>query len=447
MAGLCFSLPDVVLIPFDAKVTSIDLHGTASIQTARGSVVMDGHGSRQATLFFPPEATVKIVLPDGSIQPINALSVRLTEYTVGPSGPAAMPAELPPSSAYTYCVELSVDEAESANAKELIFSEPISFYVDNYLGFPTGGQVPVGSYDRSRGVWIPENDGRIVEILRIENGLAQLDTNGDGNADNGISLNVSQAERAELAFLYSTSQSLWRVPVNHFSPFDCNWPSVLAEDAHPPNVDKPEGETTVGDNPVDSGDGWGRIEFQNQLIKESLHITGTPHSLNYASDRIPGRKAACTLQIPVSGVTIPNSLREIELEIKVAGKRMLHTFAPEPNLDYIFTWDGSDVFGRFLQGEIPITIRIGYKYQMFYAQPPAPPSFGRPSGKLLASNVPSIAQTTLWQEHQTHVSRWDARGQGLGGWTFDIHHAYSPLGGTLYLGNGQRRQVVIIKKR
>ena len=141
------------------------------------------------------------------------------------------------------------------------------------------------------------------------------------------------------------------------------------------------------------------------------------------------------------GVAIPDSLREIELEIKVAGKRISHTFAPEPNLDYIFTWDGSDMFGRFLQGEIPITIRIGYKYQMFYAQPPAPPSFGRPSGKLLASNVPSIAQTTLWQEHQTHVSRWDARGQGLGGWTFDIHHAYSPLGGTLYLGNGQRRQV------
>ena len=33
------------------------------------------------------------------------LSVRATEYTVSDSGPAAMPAALPPTSAYTYAVE------------------------------------------------------------------------------------------------------------------------------------------------------------------------------------------------------------------------------------------------------------------------------------------------------------------------------------------------------
>ena len=47
--------------------------------------------------------------PDGQLP-------RATEYTVGANATAAMPAMLPPISAYTYAAELSVDEAIAAGA-------------------------------------------------------------------------------------------------------------------------------------------------------------------------------------------------------------------------------------------------------------------------------------------------------------------------------------------
>jgi hypothetical protein len=49
-------------------------------------------------------------------------------------------------------------------------------------------------------------------------------------------------------------------------------------------------------------------------------ITGTPYQLRYGSDRTPGHKAAFTLDIPLSGGSVPASLRRIELEIFVAGR-------------------------------------------------------------------------------------------------------------------------------
>ena len=57
-----------------------------------------------------------------------------------------MPGELPPSSGYTYAVELSADEALAAGAQEVRFSSPVPFYVENFVGFPVGSLVPAGFY-------------------------------------------------------------------------------------------------------------------------------------------------------------------------------------------------------------------------------------------------------------------------------------------------------------
>lgn len=100
-------LPDVVLVSLDPQVTAIDLSSTASIQVAQGTPVVDADGSRQATLLFSQGTAASMTLPDGSTKPLTNLSVRATEYTVGPNGRDAMPAELPPTSGYTYAAELS----------------------------------------------------------------------------------------------------------------------------------------------------------------------------------------------------------------------------------------------------------------------------------------------------------------------------------------------------
>ncbi|HZH79075.1 MAG TPA: carboxypeptidase regulatory-like domain-containing protein, partial [Archangium sp.] len=154
-------LPEVVLVPLDAQATAVDFSGASgAIQVARGSVQADADGTRQATLLFAPGTQATLVLPDGTQQPLYGATVRATEYTVGEAGPASMPGELPPTSGYTYAVELSVDEALAVGAPEVRFSKPVASYVKNFLGFPVGrgeagrhGGRAAGRRFLARGTW------------------------------------------------------------------------------------------------------------------------------------------------------------------------------------------------------------------------------------------------------------------------------------------------------
>ena len=137
---------------------------------------------------------------------------------------------MPPTSAYTYCVEFSADEALAAGARSVQFNQPVIAYLENFLNFPVGIGVPVGYYDRAKGVWVPSPDGRVIKIISITGGLADLDTDGDGVVDNGVALGVTVAERQKLAGLYTAGQTLWRVSIAHFTTYDCNYGIV------PPSV-------------------------------------------------------------------------------------------------------------------------------------------------------------------------------------------------------------------
>ena len=55
-----------------------------------------------------------------------------------------MPAPLPPTSGYTYALELTADEALAAGATHVTFDPPLAFYVENFLDFPVGEVVPAG---------------------------------------------------------------------------------------------------------------------------------------------------------------------------------------------------------------------------------------------------------------------------------------------------------------
>src|SRR4030095_16326711 len=156
--------------------------------------------------------TAEMVLPDGSAQALENLQVRATEFTIGPTGPAAMPAALPANSGYTYAVEFTVDDALATAAQDVRFSRPVIHYVENFLNFPVGTIVPVGFYDRQKAVWIPSDNGRVIQSLNINNGLAELDRDGSGMAaDAGAlaQLNITEAERQRLATLHPSSQNLW----------------------------------------------------------------------------------------------------------------------------------------------------------------------------------------------------------------------------------------------
>jgi RHS repeat-associated protein len=437
-------LPDVALVPLDSQATAI-ASGAAAIQVARGTRMTDAAGGRQSTLLFMPGTTASMTLPNGSVQPLAGFTVRATEFTVGPFGPAAMPGLLPATSAYTYAVELSADEALAAAAVQVTFSQPVIKYLDNFLGFPVGWIVPVGYFDRQRAVWVASDNGRVVKIVAITAGLAELDTDGDGAVDNGVALGVTVAERQTLATLYAAGQSLWRAPIPHFTPWDLNHPWAPPADAVPPRqpVARPPG--------VDDGCNWvgSIIQCHNQTVAEELAVTGTRYRLRHQSDRTPGYLVAYTIDIPISGATVPASLKRIRLELAIAGRRFTHELSAAPNQSYRFTWDGLDAYGRRLLGAAQLYVKIGYVYDLFYFPPAdAAQAFaqisraagtGTSSGITLA--VPDVTrnEVTISQEYKTSVGAWDARASGLGGWSLDIHHGYDPAGGVVYLGSGGRR--------
>lgn len=444
---------DVVLIALDAVANPVDLGGGAGLQIARGAPVADADGERTATLIFPPGVRGEMVLPDGTRLPLAEVTVRATEYTVGESGPQAMPGELPPTSGYTYAAELSVDEAMAAGAREVRFDRPVYFYVDNFLGFPVGGIVPVGWYDRDKAAWIPSDNGRVIRILSIETGLAILDVTGSGTPSSASALGalgITEAERAALAELYPVGASLWRSPVQHFTPWDCNWPYGPPNGALPPQV-VPETESEVDvSTEVEQLEEEPEceigsiIECQNQVLGQHVPLVGTPFGLNYRSDRTPGRKAAYSISIPLSGITLPPNVRRIELQITVAGRRIRESFQALLNQTYSFSWDGLDAFGRKVRGTQRAAIEIGYVYPAVYRSPAtfarsfAIPGTSAITGSRLRDEV------TLWRNFTRTIGAYDARVPGLGGWTLDVHHHYDPVGRVLLKGSGQRRSAAAL---
>ncbi|HLP40799.1 MAG TPA: fibronectin type III domain-containing protein, partial [Fibrobacteria bacterium] len=131
-------LDTVTLVTRDTVVNTVDLSSAAPMQAIQAGGVTDESGTRRATLIVPSGARASLLLPDGTRQPLGSMRVRMTEYTVGAAGPSAMPASLPPSSAYTYALDYSVEEALAANAGGVVFETPIHGYVENFVGIPVG---------------------------------------------------------------------------------------------------------------------------------------------------------------------------------------------------------------------------------------------------------------------------------------------------------------------
>jgi RHS repeat-associated protein len=363
-----------------------------------------------------------------------------------------MPATLPATSAYTYAVDFSADEAVAAGATQVTFTPPIISYTENFRNFAVGGNVPVGYYDSARAAWIPSANGRVLQILARANGLAELDVAGHGvpaDAAALAALGITDAERQQLAVLYQPGQSLWRVTLSHFSPYDPNWGVGWPPDATPP--DQPDPTAGLPDDPCTQAGSI--IECQTQVLGEMVPITGTPFTLHYQSDRVPGRRDLFTLDIPLSGPQLPKSIVAITYAVEVAGRRLPddpnvpNTIAGNwsnlANQSRSVTWDGKDAYGHLAQGRQLARVLIGYVYPCVYS---IPANFGAGGGGGQASVVGTSTNCTivLWQVHRSFLGAWNALPQGLGGWSLTVHHAYDPVGQVLYLGNGGRRSAAAL---
>ncbi|MBI4954921.1 MAG: hypothetical protein HY908_23060, partial [Myxococcales bacterium] len=375
-------------------------------------------------------------------------------YTVGPLGPKAMPGELPPASAYTYAVEIGADEAVAAGATSVRLSAPAAFYVENFLSLPVGAHVPLGAFDLGRGEWLAEPDGRVVKVVGVSGGAAELDVDGDGLADDAsalAALGVSDEERGVLAQLYGVGAALWRVQIAHLTPFDCNMPSIPepldpcrpldpscggGDEPHPHDDDDDDDEPECGSI----------IECTGQALGEAIDVTGTPFRLHYSSRRAPGRVSDKTIDIPLMGSVTPQGLQRIELRVVVAGRAYSSTYmcggVPDPCAPggaTQLTWDGNDAYRRAVRGAQPVVVEITYWYSALYQSAAEyARSFALPSsGTALAPRARrDLGAARAWA---MRLGTPDASGVGLGGATLSAHHAYDPIGRTLYLGDGRLR--------
>ncbi|NQX59987.1 S-layer homology domain-containing protein [Paenibacillus qinlingensis] len=445
ISGDYAAIPDVVMTAYDTKVTVVDLMEAEQVQSAQGSTVSDSAGQRTPTVIIPKGVTGSMRLPDGTMQQLTEIHLRATEYTVGEQGMKAMPGDLPSYVGYTHAVELSADEAVATQASKVLFNQPLYYYVENYLEFPIGEIVPTGYFDRLLGIWVASNNGKVLRIVSIDNGVAQIDTDGDGSEDSEerlLELGFTEEERVKLAELYLPGQSLWRTPIEHFTPWDTNWPYGPPLDAiSPPDKSPNFNQIDIKDPCEQSGS---IIGCQNQTLGEIIPIPGTGLALTYNSERTEGFLPKSRLEIPVSGATpMPASLKYMTVQIDIGGITYSKQFAALSNQQWTFDWNGMDAYQRSLTGAHPYTVTVAYHYAARYYRSAA--EFNQSFGRVTATGVAigradaqrEVTTSRTWNgQLESPVNRYEE--SGIAGWSLDVHHIYDPTQKMLHTGNHQQ---------
>ena len=192
-------------------------------------------------------------------------------------------------------------------------------------------------------------------------------------------------------------------------------------------------------------------------------------TLDYSTERTPGWRVDETLQIPITGGTLPPLLKGISMTIDVAGEKIEKRWCDPsyattgaatckdyplitPNLDYAFRWDGLDAYDRAIQGRVTAKINVIYVYDFKYyeATEDFDSSFGQFGsdtqvfdGRFACGNRSGSMDTHFFcgipigQTITRAIGSWDARPtDGLGGWSLNEHHAYDPVERALRRGDG-----------
>lgn len=360
---------DAVMTPLDLNVTRVNFGQAAGVQLARGSINRDSRGPRRSTLMVPPGTTAQLVLPSGTVQPLTQGSVRVTEYTVGPQGKAAMPAEVPPNTGYTHAFELSLDEAIAAGASTVEFSAPLPLYVENFTQMPIGSEVPLGFYDLDCGCWKATRNARVVKVLSIVAGRAQVDTNGDGQADSAealLQLGITSAELSWLSGLYTPGTSLWRMSIPHFSAWDANHPLRPKRPADEEHW-RPDPSRPPPRDPEDDCEKAGSIiSCASQALGESVPITGTPYSLNYSS-KGDSRRYPSQIQERITPAPLPAGLDRVSMRLEMEGMVWEYDIDPTPGAVVTISAPTAERFNRpLLDNAFQAKITVCYQYEAEY---------------------------------------------------------------------------------
>ncbi|MHC4269644.1 MAG: NHL domain-containing protein [Planctomycetota bacterium] len=240
----------------------------------------------------------------------------------------------------------------------------------------------------------------------------------------------------------------WRFETDHFTPWDCNWPFGPPDGAIKPN---PKGEPDAGqkpdkDDPCEIDYTSSYVERKSRIFHEDVPVPGTDFTLHYASNRVKGYKTV--LNVPVSGDSVPASLKEIKVTIQMAGQVFEQTLAPLPDQKIEQLWDGLDYLGNTVTGSIKADVSIGFVYDAFYYSPvDFEQSFAQAGSDITA--IKARQEIISWKRSQSTITVFPEQaleqegrtGTIAEGWTLSVHHSWLPYyPGTLYKGDGTSRE-------
>ncbi len=409
----------IIMIEMDIESTTFAFDGNASsVFVHKSSEITDASGTRSMTMVFQGNnQAIAVDENDNDLFTLETMTTRSSEF----EEPRAMPAELPELSGFTYCAELSVDGVERVR-----FNDPIVIWVDNFLGFNVGEVVPTGFYYRDEARWYASENGIVVKLLDTvgSDGIVDaLDIDGDDIADD-LDGDLDYAD--EVAGLndpatYQPGDTYWRVEITHFTPWDLNWP--YGPDGNAEDPDDVDAETEEQDlcPRKDVTDSY--VDCRSRIYHEDIPIPGTDISVHYSSNLVDGYTAGI-ISVPASGSSVPASLKEIQVNVDIAGNHFTQTLPAATDQLASFVWDGTDVFGSAVPSA-KVNIQVSYVYDGVYysagTTPGMPPQFGEP-GSILTT-VPTRSEVLSSKSQQIVVSNKSmANNMFAEGWSLLNHH-------------------------
>ncbi len=421
----------IELVPIDPVQTQVYFNGDPN-----NIMVHNNHADGQTlVMVFTGDNLAIGTTPEGDTVPTDTLVVSGTHY----KDAREMPAELPPTTEFTYCAEFRAEGYEDVQ-----FEKPVFVWLPNTYGFAVGTPVPLGFYDRSIGKWIPRDNGVVVELLDLngDGAVDAVDATGDGEPNdlNGSGLfsdevlGLDQVDEAQPGTIY------WRLLVDHFSPGDPNYPGAPAN-ASPPDADNPNPDTPDNQPDNDNPSKDPSVDVRSRVLHHDVGLPDTDLMLHYASSWAPGY--AVPISIPVSGPEVPDSLNNIVVQYSLAGKLIEELLPGEANQSVTFFWDGLDFTGKYATQRMMLDIKVGYGYKAQYTTSSNVQEQARNFAAMGVdlSGVSAAGPITLWREYRIPIYNFQPQNLqetwSMGNaWTLRNYYFYDPTSFTVLRGDG-----------
>jgi hypothetical protein len=130
----------VGLTPATGSTSEVSTDSDSS-KAITGPAVSDNYGDRQPLIVFQPGTVAEAVLSDASTEPLSKFTVTVTEYPLD-NTQQYLPGT-PQGTGLSYGLDFAVAEAKALGASHVTFNNPVSIYVENFLGLPVGTTMPL----------------------------------------------------------------------------------------------------------------------------------------------------------------------------------------------------------------------------------------------------------------------------------------------------------------